>query len=406
MTTRLTYLILLCALSFAAVAPTPAHAEDDKKAEAEKYFRAGEALYKNGQYLPAAQSFEEAYELLPLPAIAFSAAQAYRLLYVSDKEPAYVKRAVELYRLYIQQQKEGGRVGDATTSLAELEPVLERLQAQGKSTAMPVLAPKTQLMFSSQVVDARGEVAGKRGPLPLIVDVDPGDYTAHVEADGYFPVESMATAVEGQFIVTEVELQPRPAVLAIKAESGARVEVDGRPVGTTPLVRAVEVPAGQHYVTITHRGRHAWSKNVDAHRGETIDLDVDLRATGQRSAVPYVWIGAAVLAVAAGAAGGWALVEQGKAQDIDDRRTTTSIDEDELRAYLRHRDRRDLAVDTMWGLAAASAVTATIGTLMYVFDRPEAEAPPPVFGPSNDTGTSVSPFATAGGAGVLLGGTF
>src|SRR6185503_20903674 len=101
-----------------------AFAEDDKKAEAEKYFRAGEALYKNGQYLGAAQAFEEAFELLPLPAIAFSTAQAYRLLYVSDKEPAYIKRAVELYRLYIQQQKEGGRVPDATASLAELEPLL------------------------------------------------------------------------------------------------------------------------------------------------------------------------------------------------------------------------------------------------------------------------------------------
>jgi tetratricopeptide (TPR) repeat protein len=402
MITRLTCIIAAALLLFAV----PARAEDDKKAEAEKYFRAGEALYKNGQYLGAAQAFEEAFELLPLPAIAFSTAQAYRLLYVSDKEPAYVKRAVELYRLYIQQQKEGGRVPDATASLAELEPVLDRIEQSGKSTAMPIEAPKTQLMISSQVDGATGEIAGQKGTLPLIVEVEKGDYTAHVEAPGYFPTDVKATAVEGQFIVTEVELQPKPGVIDIKAESGARVEIDGRPFGSTPLARPIEVPAGQHYVSITRRGRHSWSENVTAKRGETVKLDISLRSTSQRNAVPFVWLGAGILAVAAGGAGAYALVEQGKAEDLDAKRQTDSITTDELNQYLTYRDHRDAAVKTMWGLAGASVVTATIGMLMYLFDRPMAEAPPPTFGPAEETGTSVSPFATAGGAGVEVGGVW
>jgi hypothetical protein len=195
-------------------------------------------------------------------------------------------------------------------------------------------------------------------------------------------------------------------VLDIKAESGARIEVDGRPVGSTPLSRPVEVPAGQHYVSITRRGRHSWSKNVDTRRGETVKLDIDLRATGQRNAVPYIWIGAGVLALAAGGAGAFALIEQGKAQDIDDRRNTESITEADLKAYLRHRDRRDFGVNAMYGFAAASLVTATIGTLMFIFDRPMAEAPPPVFAPTSPEGTTVSPFAADGGAGVLIGRSF
>jgi len=377
-------------------------AEDDKKAEAEKYYRAGESAYNNGQYLAAADAFEEALELLPVPAIVFSTAQAYRLLYVGDKQPAYVKRAVELYHQYLAQQREGGRVPDATASLAELEPVLERLEAEGKSLVMPIKAPRTQLMISSQVDGAKGEVAGQTGTLPLIVEVAAGDYTVKVEAEGYFAAEQKATAVDGEFIVSEVVLQPKPAILDVRAEAGSRVEVDGRPVGATPLSRAIEVPAGKHFVAITRRGRIAFSREVVARRGETIAIHADLARTGQRKAVPYVWIGAGVLALASGAAGGYALVQQGKAEDIDAIRQDGQITAEQLDEYLRHRDRRDAGVTTMWVLAGASLITATVGTLMYIFDRPDAEAPPISFMPEPETGTSVSPFATADGAGAGL----
>jgi len=385
----------------------PALAEDDKKAEAEKYYRAGESAYNNGQYLAAANAFEEALELLPVPAIVFSTAQAYRLLYVSDKQAAYVKRAVELYHQYIAQQREGGRVPDATASLAELEPMLARLEAEGKSMAMPIQAPKTQLMISSQIAGATGEVAGQTGTLPLIVEVAAGEYTVKVEAEGYFPAEQRATAVEGEFIVSEVVLQPKPAILDVRAEAGARVEVDGRPVGATPLSRSIEVPAGRHFVAITHRGRVAYSREVDAHRGETVMIHADLARTGQRKAVPFVMLGAGVLALAAGGAGVYALVEQGRAEDIDDLRTAGQITAEQLDEYLRHRSRRDGGATTMWVLGGAAVVTAAVGSLMYLFDRPMAEAPPVSFLPEPDAGTTVSPFATAGGgAGLMVTGGF
>lgn len=394
---------ILLTLAIVLAATRPAAAEDDnKKAEAEKYYRAGESAYNNGQYLAAANAFEGALELLPVPAIVFSTAQAYRLLYVSDKQAAYVKRAVELYHQYIAQQKEGGRVPDATASLAELEPVLERLEREGKSMAMPTQARKTQLMISSQVEGATGEVAGQTGALPLIVEVAKGDYTVKVEAEGYYPAEQKATAVEGEFIVSEVVLQPKPAILDVRAEAGARVEVDGRPVGATPLSRAIEVPAGKHFIAITHRGRIAYSREVAARRGETVAIHADLAKTGQRKAVPFVYLGAGVLALAAAGAGGFALFHQGKAEDIDDQRTSGQITAAQLDEYQRHRDHRDAGVTTMWVLAGAGVVTAAVGTLMLLFDRPMAEAPPISFMPEPESGTSVSPFATADGAGAGL----
>ena len=106
-----------------------AHAED--KAAAERYFRAGAKAYAAQNFAAAATDFDEAYKALPLPEIAFSAAQAYRRLYRVEPKPEYVRRAVELYRAYLDKVKTGGRVGDAADNLAEMERELDKLEASG-----------------------------------------------------------------------------------------------------------------------------------------------------------------------------------------------------------------------------------------------------------------------------------
>ncbi|MEZ4365091.1 MAG: hypothetical protein R2939_02245 [Kofleriaceae bacterium] len=97
---------------------------DASRDDAERLFRAGAQAYKAAQYETATRAFEEAFALLPLPAITFSEAQAYRLWYVASKEPAYLRRAVELYQRYVADQREGELVADAIGHLADLEPVL------------------------------------------------------------------------------------------------------------------------------------------------------------------------------------------------------------------------------------------------------------------------------------------
>src|SRR5262249_42974924 len=105
-----------------------AHAEADKAA-AERYFRAGAKAYAAQNFAAAEQDFEEAWKHLPMPEIAFSAAQAYRRLYRVDPKAQYVRRAVDLYKAYLDKVKSGGRVGDAADNLAEMERELDKLKA-------------------------------------------------------------------------------------------------------------------------------------------------------------------------------------------------------------------------------------------------------------------------------------
>src|ERR1044071_6371401 len=81
------------------LAASTAYAED--KVAAEQYFRAGAKAYAAQNFAAAVANFDEAYKALPLPEIAFSAAQSYRRLYRLDPQPQYVRRAVELYRAYL-----------------------------------------------------------------------------------------------------------------------------------------------------------------------------------------------------------------------------------------------------------------------------------------------------------------
>lgn len=392
---------LICAIALCVAAAPRAAWADDQRAEAERYFRTGERLLDAGEFAAAASSFEDAFEILPLPAIAFSAAQAYRLAYVRDQQPARLKRAVELYRTYLAQVKSGGRVTDATSALAELEPQLQRLEAGGQPIATAAPARPTGLMITSEVSPATGKIGSDprlAGELPLVREVAAGKHEVTVEAPGYRPKTITAIAVEGELVPVEVDLEPLPATIAIEVEGGAQVEVDGRVVGTTPLA-PLAVDAGRHYVTITRRGRRAHARDVTLERGAKVTIATALRPTTQRKAARWVLIGSGVLLVGAGLSGLGALGADGDAADLDARRQAGGITEAELARYDQLRGERDDLRTTMWALGGAALAVGVAGGLMYVFDRDEAEAPPTL-------GPTVTPTAGPDGLGVAVRGSF
>lgn len=384
------------------VSVAPAWAQADKRNQAEMYFRAGEQAYKAGQYLVAAKAFEESYALVPLPAIAFSTAQAMRLQYFIDKNPALLLRAIELYRLYIEQVSAGGRRDDASTNLAELETIRLRLQAEDKMGAVtqPVSRPVTQLMVVTQAAGARARIdGGDDGEVPLIRDVEPGPHRVEVMADGYFTETLQAVAVDGKFIVVEVPLKPQPAQVVVVAEGGAAVHVDGRPMGMTPLARPLELEAGRHFVAVTRRGRRPWSKEIEISRGERIELRPMLDTTAQRRASYWV-LGAAGLALGGAATYTVLAISADRdLADLEDRRTTQGLTEAEFERYVGVRDDRDARARmayAFWGVTGALAVT---GGLMVFLDNPRADAPP-------EPSLSVAPALMRGGGALTVAGSF
>jgi tetratricopeptide (TPR) repeat protein len=406
--------IATIALALVTLAPNPAAAQQDQRAEAERFFRAGESAYNAGQYDTAAQAFEKAYSILTVPAIAFSTAQAYRLQYFVDKDARKLKRSIELYRSYINEVEQGGRRNDAITSLAELEPILLRLEAeQGGIQGGPMARERTtQLMITTQVEGARATIDEHEGEAPVIRQVAPGAHKVTVSAPGYFPVEQTATAVEGEFIVVEIPLRPQPARVRVRAESGAEIAIDGRPAGRAPLARPLELPAGKHFVTVTRRGREAWSREIEVARGEDLEVQADLRTTGQRRASRWVMAAGGATLLASGVYFGLAWKSGGDAEDLLDRLDNEGLTAAELAEYERLRDQRGDRRTTAFVLFGAGAAITVTGALMYFFDTPAPESQPMALGsepaPAESTTRplSVVPVVTPDGGGLSILGRF
>ena len=393
--------IVTAAAALAAAAPVRA----DAKHDAEALFRAGEKAFDAGQYQAAADAFEQAYGKLPLPAIAFSEAQAYRLQYFISKQPAQLRRAVELYHRYIDAQKHGGRVSDAASNLAQLEPLLQQMQAAGANTTAPAQVRTTRLMVMADVDGATAAIDGKTGPMPLVAEVSAGEHTVEVTAAGYFPVSMKARAVDGEMVPVDVQLKPRPALLDVRAPSGSQVTVDGRPLGTAPM-HAAEVPAGHHLVTVTHRGKVPIARELDLTRGKPIVLDADLRTTGQRKAARWVLIGSGALAVGAGVAAGLALSSDSKASDLKAQLDQGGLATSDLDRYDQLRVQRDDRVRVAWILGGSAVAVAATGALMYLFDDRSPEAPARLAPVPGKKKLDIEPLIGPGAAGVRVGGSF
>ena len=357
--------------------------------------------------------------MLPLPEIAFSAAQAYRRLYRVDGQPGHVARAVELYKVYLAQVKTGGRVGDAADSLGELERELERLRARGVATPAAPATPaeRTRLgvnvVFTDRAAEAGalrevGDALGDGGagaarvtidgapvePFALI-DVAPGEHAIAVAADGYRAVAKRHRAVQGATSLVEVELAPLPARVTVRAEAGARISVDGRAASTAASAPApLELSAGRHLIAVERRGREPFVAELTVARGQALALDAPLAMTARRRAVPWVLGGAGTLAAAAVAAAALAVVHDGRAEDhraalaAGDRLPGVGD------AYERAVARRDRYRTASWLAGGGALVAGAAGIFLYYGDTPSA------------AGVRVAPVASSTGGGVAAWGRF
>ena len=399
------------ALTVLYLCAAPAQAqEDDRREQAKQHFRAGQQAFDAGQYLTAARAFEESYKVLPIPEIAFSMAQAYRLQYFKDKQTQHLDRALEMYQTYVAKKPKGNRLGDSITHIAEIDTILRAERPAGTAPVVTIPEPTTQVMITSLVKGAKGAFQGKTEELPLILDLEPGDYEVEVSADGYVTQKRPFKAVKGRFITVEFTLKARLAQVTVNTDEGAEVAVDGRPQGETPLVRPLRLDAGEHFVAVTRRGHRPWTEQVELSRGQELVLKPKLRTTTQRK-VSYAFAGAAGLFAAGTVIAGLAAASSNAhALKISEQFEVGSITQRQFDDYIVFRDERNTRLVIAVSFAVLAGVTLTTGGLLYYLDTPRVRLPPETLDKPVDEQPpsilSVTPTIGPGMAGVAMTGRF
>ncbi len=349
--------------------------------QAREYFQAGAQAYSLGEYATAIQAFEQAYQLVPRPAVVFSMAQAERKQYFLDHKPEHLRRAIALYRQYISEETQPGRKPDAVQALSELEPLAAKTLPVEPETKpevtvnQPAPAP-TRVMVTAQASDALITL-DNQAPIhaPLIREVEPGEHVVRATAEGFADAERKVVAVKGALVTVDVVQQELPAKLVVKARDGAVLSIDGRIQGECPFPKPIELAAGSHLITLTLSGYVGYSREQVLGRGKTAVVSAFMPRTLQRT-TGLIMLGAAASAATTGVVIGYfALQQDSSARSFLDARGQQNLSSEDLSQYYSNkadRDRLRTGALVSFGLGAGFAMG---GALLIALDKNSVETP-------------------------------
>lgn len=143
---------------------------------------------------------------------------------------------------------------------------------------------------------------GRQG-LPL-TDIPPGYRRVVVRAFGHYDHVFHTLVEDGRTVTNRVRLEPRPRgqLVLDSVPRGARVRIDGRSVGDTPL--SLEWPEGIYRVSFRRRGYRSLTGEVLVRGGETTAFTARL-VPGSDCCLCNTWLGRPQVWYA-GAVVGWA----------------------------------------------------------------------------------------------------
>ncbi len=262
---RLLLASALLAVGLLAAGAGEARADDaeERRAKAvEHYKRAGEA-FKEEDYDRAIAELTQALGYERQPVFFQNISRAY------EKKGDY-KNAIlylEQYKELVEDRAKRKAVSDHLAELARLE---KAQRTQGEIVLDVDLAGATVKVGRSKVGTT---------PLDQPLRLKVGKHRIRVSAGGYqeFDITAEVAAGSRQTVVVRMVKEEERAWLRIVVdERGAKVRLDGRPLGSGPIDKKIEVSAGPHELVVEAKGYQLFVKPVEVKAGDKKTLHAEL----------------------------------------------------------------------------------------------------------------------------------
>jgi hypothetical protein len=413
---RVVIALALCASSLPALAFAADSPSDLDRAK--ESFKAGATAYAAGDYSAAIQALDAAYQLTPLPAIAFSLAQAHRRQYFVDHAREHLERSIALFREYVELAPTGSRRPDALDALSQLEPLLAaRPKAPSPGESSVDTLRRTRVLITSDAPGAQLVLDGTpAAPSPLIREVEPGKHRVRVSAPGFYPSDRELNAIPGELTLTPVSLREQPSTLGIWTSPDADIYIDGAYVSPGGDAVMVHLPSGKHRLAVGQKGHVVALREVTMQRGKAQNIRVVLEQTPQRITSQVLFIAGAASLGASLVFSALATRAEGSAEEFLGHLEYRNVTRADLTTYniaIVDRDRYQIATGVSLAASAGFFIT---GLFLHELDqpnpqllyrmapRPGTEAPALPAAPKAQV--RVAPVFYGNGVGAMLGGTF
>jgi hypothetical protein len=159
-------------------------------AQADRYFKSGVQLFKEGKFSEALAEFERAYEIAPHPIVLYNIAASHR-------ELSHYGEAVEYYEKFLAEGKGQVPAARLTAAQTELDGILARI-ARVTVTVTP----------DGAALQIDGTAVSSLAKMPLILP--PGEHKLVATAPGHKDVERNVKVASGDELTVELSLEALP----------------------------------------------------------------------------------------------------------------------------------------------------------------------------------------------------
>ncbi len=282
-------------------APTAPHPSPKVRALAETLPKEAKSEYddafvlvRNGDFKGALAKFESAYAKFSDPRLLWNMATC-------EKNLQHYGKSLTLVRRYIEE----GKSLLAPSDLQDATAIEDGLASLTTTLKLVMKTPGAKVSIDGEpVADAS---------KPILVNV--GEHTVTAKKDDFVDFSSKVSGPGKSSVDVAIELQPlvHEARLVVKASSSDSIAIDGKVVGTGTFSGTLK--SGGHTVKVSAPGRVAYEKEITLRDHENRDMSVTLEDK-KGSLLPWVLVGAGVVAAAGAATGIYFVAKPGREDGV------------------------------------------------------------------------------------------